>query len=91
MDTLFSDRQHLIEVINTLPDEALIELASFVDYLRYKSIKRAEADNGGSAFLLSIAALGTSAEIDTSERDEEILRSEVDPVRGWSLRSDNPT
>jgi hypothetical protein len=91
MDILFSERQHLIEVINTLPDEAFIELAGFVDYLRYKSTKHIEANNSGSAFLLSIAGLGTSAEIDTSERDEEILRSEIDSVRGWSLRSDHPT
>jgi hypothetical protein len=83
------ERQKLIEVINTLPDEALIELVSFVDYLRYKSTKATESKNEGSAFLLSIAGLGTSTENDISERDEEILRSEVDPVSGWSLRSDN--
>lgn len=44
---------------------------------------------GSSDFLLSIAGLGTSAENDLSERDEEILRNEVDPVGGWSLKPDN--
>ncbi|NMG08905.1 hypothetical protein [Brasilonema sp. UFV-L1] len=83
------ERQQLIEIINALPNEALSELASFVDYLRYKSTKHIEVENSSSDFLLSIAGLGTSAENDLSERDEEILRNEVDPVRGWSLKPDN--
>jgi hypothetical protein len=30
------ERQTLIEALHTLPDKALTELASFVEYLRYK-------------------------------------------------------
>jgi hypothetical protein len=36
-----------------------------------------------SAFLLSIAKLGKSGQEDIAERDEEILASEIDSVRGW--------
>jgi predicted transcriptional regulator len=37
----------------------------------------------GVSFLLSIAGQGRSGERDVSERDEEILAAETDPVRGW--------
>jgi hypothetical protein len=37
------------------------------------------------SFLLSIVGLGSSQERDISERDEEILSSEIDPIRGWDL------
>jgi hypothetical protein len=36
-------------------------------------------------FLLSIAGQGESGEEDVSERDEEILAAEVDPIRGWGV------
>ncbi|MBN3871422.1 hypothetical protein [Nostoc sp. JL33] len=91
MDTLTTDRQRLIEVINALPDEKLIELASFVEYLQYKSTRQKEVDNHKSSFLMSIAGLGASTENNISERDEDILKNEIDPVRGWSLKADNPT
>jgi predicted transcriptional regulator len=39
----------------------------------------------GVAFLLSIAGQGQSNQDDVSSRDEEILASEVDPVRGWHV------
>jgi predicted transcriptional regulator len=37
----------------------------------------------GVSFLLSIAGQGHSGETDISERDEEILAAEIDPIRGW--------
>lgn len=37
----------------------------------------------GRSFLLAIAGLGSSKEGDISERDEEILSREIDPL-GWS-------
>lgn len=37
----------------------------------------------GVEFLLSIAGQGHSGETDISERDEAILASEIDSVRGW--------
>jgi hypothetical protein len=82
MNTSTEERQKLIAAVNTLPEQALGELASFIDYLRYKSAQPATNQNG-SAFLLSIAGIGASQEQDVSERDEEILRAEVDPIRGW--------
>ena len=57
------------------------------DYLRYKSIEKQSQKPSGN-FLLSIAGLGTSAEKDISERDEDILAKEIDSIRGWSLHSD---
>ena len=96
MDKTIFSRQQLRKAINELPNEVLPELASFIDYLRFKgatSVKAADADtpeNSGSAFLLSIAGLGAADEDDISERDEEILTNEIDPIRGWGLRQDNP-
>jgi len=89
MNTSTEERQRLIEAVNALPAEALTELASFIDYLHYKSTQPS-AKQSGSAFLLSIAGLGISQEQDVSERDEEILRAEVDPIRGWHHSSDHP-
>jgi hypothetical protein len=40
---------------------------------------------GGRSFLLAVAGLGSSKEGDISERDEEILSGEIDPVHGWRL------
>jgi hypothetical protein len=36
-------------------------------------------------FLLSIAGLGASDEDDVSERNKEILASEVGAIRGWHV------
>ncbi|MDF5721005.1 MAG: hypothetical protein PUP91_11090 [Rhizonema sp. PD37] len=90
MDGIILDRQKLIEAVGTLPDEALVELASFLDYLRYKSIQRREPNNNAASFLVAIAALGNSGQQDVSERDEEILRNEINPVYGWNLKPSDP-
>jgi hypothetical protein len=66
-----TDRQQVIEMVNTLPDEVLAELVSFIDYLRYKT-SQPPIEQQGSTFLLSIAGLGHSGERDISERDEKI-------------------
>ncbi|MBE9116412.1 hypothetical protein IQ249_10925 [Lusitaniella coriacea LEGE 07157] len=76
MNTKTTQRQHIIGAIDALPDECLVELASFLDYLRYKSTEQ-QQDRSSQNFLLSIAGLGTSAEQNISERDEEILASEI--------------
>jgi len=89
MDVPLAERQKLIEAVSTLPDEALAELASLVDYLRYKSAQSQEKKQG-SSFLLSIAGLGSSGEQDLSERDEEVLHQEVDPIQGWNLKPNGP-
>lgn len=91
MERTAVDRQKLIETVSALPDEALLELASFLDYLHYKSVQPQNTDSNASSFLLTVAGLGNSGQIDISERDEEILRSEVNSIYGWNLKSNNPT
>jgi hypothetical protein len=88
MDTLTTNRKQIIESIQTLPEESLAELINFVDYLRYKSTEKQSQKTSGN-FLLAVAGLGTSVEKDVSERDEEILANEIDPIRGWSLHPDD--
>ncbi len=62
-------------------------------YLRYKATHSANSENKlkareGSTFLLSIAGLGASVEDDLSERDEEILATEINSIRGFCLKPD---
>jgi predicted DNA-binding antitoxin AbrB/MazE fold protein len=40
--------------------------------------------------LMALAGLGTSAEVDVSERAEDILADEVQPDTGWSAPDANP-
>lgn len=90
MDETTLERQKLIEVVSILPDEALLELASFLEYLRYKSVQRREPNNNSASFLLAIAGSGNSGQQDVSERDEEILNNEIDPIDGWNLKPSDP-
>lgn len=53
----------------------------------YKSQKQKKMS--GVEFLMSIAGQGRSNEDDVSERDEEILKSEIDPIRGWHVDRDH--
>jgi Apea-like HEPN len=68
------ERQNLIEAVNALPDEVLIELTSFVEYLRYKTVQPQNAEPPGQNFLLTIAGLGNSGQTDILDSDEKILR-----------------
>lgn len=90
MDRKTTNRQQLLEAVNTLPDEVLIELAGFLDYLRYKATRQRDLTTHSPSFLLAVADLGNSGQQDVSERDEEILRNEIDPVSGWNLKPSNP-
>lgn len=90
MDTLSQNRAQLIESVETLPEELLAELDSFLKYLKFKASEPA-SKKVGNDFLLSIAGLGESQETDISERDEEILAQEIDPIRGWSTRAEEST
>jgi hypothetical protein len=90
MDGTIVERQKLIEAVSTLPDEALFELASFLDYLSYKSLQQRTPARNANNFLLAVAGLGSSGQSDISERDEEILRNETDPVYGWNLKHNDP-
>lgn len=89
MDRTTVERQKLLEAVNALPDEALLELASFLDYLRYKAVQRREVSYKPASFLVAVAGLGNSGQQDVSERDEEILRDEIDPVYGWNSKPSN--
>ena len=73
MNSTTTERQKLIEAVNNLPDEALFELASFLDYLRYKTQQQRETDKNAASFLLGVAGIGNSGEQNISKRDEEIL------------------
>jgi hypothetical protein len=48
MDGTAVERQKLIETVSALPDDALLELASFLDYLSCKSFQQ-RTPNGTSA------------------------------------------
>lgn len=89
MSKIMVNRQDLVGVVNALPDEVLVELASFLDYLRYKTSQGKDPDILSQNFLLSVAGLGQSGQQDISERDEEILSHEIDPVYGWSAKRIN--
>jgi hypothetical protein len=84
MNTLTPTRRQLIDAINKLPSEVLPELANFLSYLQFKVELPPQPKQSGTGFLLSIAGIG-EAEEDLSERDEEILAEEIDPVRGWGF------
>ena len=77
------DREQLLTLINALPDELLAEVANYADYLKSKAI----ISNQSSNFLLSITGLGSSEEKEVSDRQEEILADEIDPITDWSLSS----
>ena len=88
MNTPTLTRQQIIQVIDTLPEDSFSELMNFIGYLRYKSVGQ-KSEKTKPNFLLSIAGLGTSTEQNISERDEEILAGEINPIRGWSLHPDD--
>ncbi len=84
-------RQQLWHAIDELPTEALPELTSFLDYLRFKvglSPLKEQTDSSvdSSTFLMSLVGIGTCDETDLSMRDEEILAAEIEPIRGWGLQ-----
>ena len=79
-------RQDIIQKIENLPAEVLPELASFVDRLRHKSGSIASQKPSNANGLLSLARLGDSGQTDISDRAEDILATEIDPVRGWTLK-----
>ena len=68
------ERQALIDVVNALPDRALLELASFLDYLRYKNTASSQGTGDSSDFLLSMSELGSS---DPIEGDRTEQRSQL--------------
>lgn len=67
MDRSIVERQQLLEAVNALPEESLVELASFLDYLRYKSTQQRELTSHSASFLVAVAGLGNSGQRDVSE------------------------
>jgi hypothetical protein len=57
MNKSTTERQQLLEAVNALPDEALVELANFLDYLRYKLAHQGELTTHSSSFLLAVSGL----------------------------------
>jgi Protein of unknown function (DUF2281) len=86
MSNATEERQNLIEAVNALPDEALTELVSFVEYLRHKTLQPENSKPRKQNFLLTVAGLGNSGQDDISDSDEEILRNEIGPIHGWSSK-----
>jgi hypothetical protein len=78
------ERQALIEAVNTLPEEVLTELTSFVDYLQFKAVQPKSPEPSQQNFLLAIAGLGESGQANIADSDEAILRSEVHPIESWN-------
>ncbi|MEB3294321.1 MAG: hypothetical protein VKJ24_14270 [Synechococcales bacterium] len=76
MTKITTERQNLIEAVNTLTDEALIELSSFVEYWRYKTSQPQTSEPPKQNFLLTVAGLGASGQTDIADSDEAILSSE---------------
>ena len=72
METPFSSRLQIIEIIKKLPQEALPELASFLTYLQFKTeVNEEPTPEQGSDFLMSIVGLGEAEETE-SENIKEI-------------------
>lgn len=84
MNSTHPTSQQLSQAIDSLPKEALFELANFIEYLRFKCINSSvNKEQEENHFLLAIAGLGESNEKDLSERDEEVLKQEIDQIRGF--------
>lgn len=62
MDKSTVERQQVLEAVNNLPEEALLELANFLDYLRYKLVQCREANNQPASFLVAVTGLGDSGQ-----------------------------
>lgn len=77
----------LAEAIASLDLEEMRQLQAMVEQKICE--KEASYENyrkSGTDFLRSIAGIGSSDAEDISERDEEILQAEIDPIHGWSIK-----
>jgi len=54
MDRSIIERQSLLEAVKALPDEALVELSNFLDYLRYKAAHQRELTTHLLVFCLQL-------------------------------------
>ncbi|WP_017326426.1 hypothetical protein [Synechococcus sp. PCC 7336] len=79
-------RQDIIQAIESLPNEALPELTSFVEQLHLRTEPTHLPKTSSLSSLLALAGLGASGQTDISETEEGILATEIDPLRGWTLK-----
>ena len=85
-EQLIARALHLYEILLPLANlEGMRE--QLIAHFLHLHEERAQATDA-SSFLLAISGLGSSGERDISERDEEILATEVDSVRSWRLERD---
>ncbi|MCV6637041.1 hypothetical protein [Candidatus Albibeggiatoa sp. nov. NOAA] len=68
-----------VEQLNTTEFETFL-----TQVLTLQNQRKQVKSDQPNAFLQSITALGHSGEKDVSIRAEEILKDEIDPIRGWS-------
>lgn len=88
MNTQNPTRQELMDVIHTLPADALPELANFISTLQNKTELPNQKNSVPQNFLTSIAGIGHGEE-NVSVRDEEILADETSPIHGWNLKKES--
>ncbi|NEP13773.1 MAG: hypothetical protein F6K14_26940 [Symploca sp. SIO2C1] len=70
------ERQALIDVVNALPDRALLELASFLDYLRYKNAASPQGTGDSSDFLLLMADINNSDPFESDRTEQHLQRQQ---------------
>lgn len=85
MNSTHPTSQQLSQAIDSLPKEALFELANFIEYLRFKFINSSvDQEQEKNHFLRAIASLGKSNETGLSERGEEFLTQEIEQIKEFS-------
>lgn len=77
--------QQLSQAIDSLPEDALLELANFLEYLRLKFINSSvNQEQDKNDCLQAIASLGKRNETGLSERGEEFLTQEIEQIKEFS-------
>ena len=77
------------DVVCLAPIRTVIRREEEITFVRKVEESKQAPNNNAANFLVAVAGLGNSDQQDVSERDEEILRNEIDPVYGWSAKPSN--
>lgn len=78
----------LAEAISSLDLEEMRQLQTLIEQkLCEKEASYENHQKSRAEFLMSIAGIGSSDGEDISERDEEILQTEIDSIHGWSIQA----
>ncbi len=78
------------DAVSLAPIQTVIRREGEITCVRKVEVQGREPKGNAANFLVAVAGLGNSGQQDVSERDEEILRNEINPVCGWNLKSSNP-